>query len=117
MSELWAAELVAVVREHPLQAPAGALQLAGNAEGELACLSCGGIALLADHQLSPGVGGAHVDRGELPDRAVGSFQPTHVETVDSDQLAGPTDVNVLLRPWVSGRLIGRGVPGDQPEAL
>ena len=47
--EIHAAELVAVIAEHPLQLPAGGLQLFGDTLGELCGLPRGRVALLADH--------------------------------------------------------------------
>src|SRR5664280_3452404 len=112
-----ALELVAVVAEHPLQLPAGGLQLPCDTSGEDAGLSGGWVALLADHKLGPGVGGGNVDRGELPDRALGASESADVEAVDPHQLAGPLNVDVALWLWGSGWLIGRCVARDQPEAL
>jgi hypothetical protein len=58
--------------------------------------------LFADDQLGPSVGGSDIDRGELPDRALGLAEPPDVETVDPDQLAWPLNVNVLLSPGSRG---------------
>ena len=84
-----ALELVAVVAEHFLQLPAGGLQLPCDTSGEDAGLSGGGVALLADHEFPPGVGGGDGNRGELPDRALGALQSSDVEAVDPDQLTRP----------------------------
>jgi len=54
---------------------------------------------------------------ELPDRALDARQAADEEAVDPDQLAGPGDVDVALWAGVSGRLVGSGVAGDQPQAL
>lgn len=75
------------------------------------------VAVLADRQVGPRERRGDVDRGELPDRALGPSQAPDVEAVDPDQLAGPLSVDVLLGAGISRRLIGRGVAGDQPEPL
>src|SRR5207344_662048 len=75
------------------------------------------IALLGDHQLRPAEGGGDVDRGELPDLALGAPQATDVEAVDPDQLTGPGDVDVALGAGIARWLVGRRVAGHQPQAL
>jgi hypothetical protein len=97
--------------------PVGGLQLTRDAAGEAAGLQGGGVALLADHELGPGERRCDVDRGQLPDRALGALQPPDVEAVDADQLAGPVDVDVLFGAGIARRLVGSGVAGDQPQAL
>ena len=93
------------------------LELARDAAGELAGLRGGGVVVGADDELGPGERGVDVDRGELPDRALGAAQASDVEAVDPDQLARPVDVDVLLGTGVARRLVGRGVAGDQPQPL
>ena len=97
LSEGDAAKLVGVVGEHALQAPAGGLQLAGDAPGEPAGLLRRRVVLRADDELGPRKRRGDVDRCELPDRAVGALQPADVEAVDADQLARALDVNLLAR--------------------
>jgi hypothetical protein len=115
--ELASTELVAVIGEHPLQAPASGLELMRDASCELAGLLGDGVRVLADHELRPGVGGSDVDRCELPDRALGALQAPDVEAIDPDQLTGPLHVDVALWLWGSGWLVGRCIARDQPQTL
>jgi len=112
-----ALELVAVVREEALQAPACGLEVSRYPASQLGCLLRARIALLGDHQLRPAEGRGDVDRGELPDLALGAPQAADVEAVDPDQLAGPGDVDVALWARIARWLIGSGVTGNQPQAL
>ena len=95
-----ALELVAVVGEQPLQAPAGGAQISGDATGQPRGLLGGRVAALGDDKLRPNERGADVDRGELPDRSLGALQPADVEAVDPDQLAGVIDLDGgTTCPW------------------
>jgi hypothetical protein len=115
--EALAAKLVAVVGEGAFQPPAGGLQLAGDTTREQGCLRRGRVALLADDELGPGIGGVEIDRRQLPDRTRGPTQAAEVEAVDADQLAGMVDLDVRLRGGLARRLVGRPVAGDQREPL
>ena len=75
------------------------------------------VVVSADDQLGPGVGGVAVDRGELPDRALGATEAADVEAVDPDQLAGPLDVDVRFRLGLAWRFVGGAVAGDEREPL
>jgi hypothetical protein len=46
-----------------------------------------------------------------------ALQAPDGEAVDADQLAGALDIDVAVGDEITGRLVGRGVAGDQPEAL
>src|SRR4051812_1914867 len=51
----------------------------------------------ADDQLRPGEGAVGVDRGDLPDGALGSVEAPDEKAVDADQLARTAGVDVRLR--------------------
>jgi hypothetical protein len=104
-------------KEHALEPPAGGLEITRDAASELAGLPGGGLVVGADDQLGLREGGVDVDRGELPDRAVGIPEPSDVKAVDADRFAGVVDVDVALGRGFARRLIGRGVASDQPEPL
>jgi hypothetical protein len=77
---------------------------------------------IADHQLGPRERRCDVDRGQLPDRALGPPQPPDVEAVDPDQLAAPLDVDVALGARIARRLVRRrdaraGSFGEQLQAV
>ena len=99
-----ALELVCVVAEEALQAPARIAELAGDVPRKARGLLCGGIARgrLGDHELGPGERGGDVDRRQVPVRPLGAAQAPDVEAVDPDQLAGMIDVDVPLGAWVAG---------------
>jgi hypothetical protein len=73
--------------------------------------------VFADDELGPRERGSDVNCCELPDRALSAAQPSDVEAVDPDQLAGLIDVNVLHGARIARRLIGRGIAGDERETL
>jgi hypothetical protein len=115
--EARALELVAVVAEDALELPAGSLQLAGDAAGERRGLLRARVARGADDELGPGEGGEAVDRGQLPDGAVGALEAADEEAVEADELARPLDLDVRLRLGLPRRLVGRPVAGDEGEPL
>ena len=81
-------ELVAVVGEDALEAPARLRELGGDPPGELGGLLCAWVTGWADDQIGPAVARVDVDRGQLPDIPVGALQATDLEAVDADQFAG-----------------------------
>jgi hypothetical protein len=70
VSELARAELGAIVGRGLAQLPAGRLQLAGDAVEQLAGVARARVAL-GGAKLRPAEGGGDVDRGVLPDGALG----------------------------------------------
>ena len=110
-------ELVAVIGEDALQTPAGLAQGASDAVREAAGLAVVGARAVAADQFGPREAAVGVDRGELPDRALGAVQPTDLETVDADQLARPGRIDVRFGRWLAWRLGGRPVASEQTQAL
>jgi hypothetical protein len=110
-------ELVAVIGQDALQTPAGLAQGASDALREAAGLALVGARAVAADEFGPREGAVGVDRGELPDRALGAVEPTDVETVDADQLTRPGRVDVRLGRRLARRLVRRPVAGEQTQAL
>jgi hypothetical protein len=103
--------------QRTLEPPAGVSELAGDAAGELRGLLGGRIVVGADDELGPGESAVAVDRGQLPDGAVGALEPADEEAVEADQLAGVIDLDVLLGLGLARRLVGSAVAGDQRQPL
>src|SRR5207248_1365948 len=69
-----AAKLAPVVGQRPLEPPAGGPQFGRDATRELRGLRRVGLAARAGDELGPGIRGADVDRGQLPDRLLHVLQ-------------------------------------------
>ena len=112
------AELVAVVGEHAVEVPAGVAQLAGDAaqpSGRSARRS--GPAPWQRTSSAQAKRAVGVDRGELPDGAVGAVQTADVEAVDPDQLAGLVVSTCGSGCGFARRLVtGRGSRRSTPAA-
>ena len=67
-----AAELAAVVAEYAFELPAGVLELCGDAPGQCGGLLDGRARGGCDDQVGPRERAVGVDRGDLPDRALGA---------------------------------------------
>ena len=112
-----AAELAAVVGQHALEFPAGGLQLGCDSLRELRGLGWAGLSLRAGDELGPGIGGADVDRGQLPDGLLHVVQSPDEEAVEANQLAGPLRLHMAGFGGRARGLVGRGVTCDQREPL
>ena len=95
--ELAPPELVAIVGEHALQVPTGALELCGDPAGQRGGLLDGRSRRWADDEIGPRERVVGVDRGDLPDRTLGAVQAADKEAVIPTSSPGRA-----LSMWGSG---------------
>src|SRR5207247_3210589 len=101
-----AAKLAAVIRQRPLEPPVGRTELLGHPAGKFRRLGRVRLPVFAADDVGPSVGGADVDRGQLPDGLLHVVEAADEEAVEADQLAWPLRLDVLLDGRRTGRLIG-----------
>src|SRR5215213_10750643 len=117
LAELPGAEFRAVVGCDLFELPAAVGELVRDAVQEFAGVARARVAL-AGVQLGPAEGRGDVDRGVLPDAALGARQAPDEKAVELDLLARLGGVDVALgRRRVRPALVGVAVAGDQGQAL
>ncbi len=89
------AKLRAVVCGHLPQAPAGGLELPGDAVDELARVARAGV-VVRGMELGPGKARGHIGGGVLPDGSLRALEAPDEKAVELDLLAGLRGVDVAL---------------------